>query len=1653
MKQVSIKKDLPPVVRVFLSSTFSDMQNERDYFNSVLVPKLNRLCVERGVSFFSVDLRWGITEEEQINGQVLPICLSEIDKCRPFFIGILGNRYGSVMEAVPPHITKTVPWLVGKEGYSITELEMLYAVLDQNINSYQKNCSFYLRSEALSSQWYGQEEEDPRLSKLKARIRSDESIPSREYADLETFGKLIEADMLQWLDREFPAPENPRKVRRDWYNRELLRNYIDLPQPRRFLDTYFSESNQSLLFYGDGGRGKTTFLTAWQPKSGNKILINCGSDDAFLYWPSIARQIISEINEIDDTAGFPDIEAGASFMFQMMQTFRDQKDNVPSRRLSTDFYFVTDHERESFRTAFLSWLEALSLKEPLYVIINDLNLLEDESSRMLSWLPSSARGNIRFVCSSNSAETVSNAQNLGWNCTEMPTLPGESCEAFVRGLLNIYGKTMSQTQLHTFLGTGDICYPGQLRFMVNFLIKSGRFENLDTLIQDLANQTDALGIYRYVFDFQVRFLTDREHKAVETVFGLLRCAQMSLNEAECFRLTAAGTGINAVEWARIRDTIEVFGLIKGDYWNMREAELHRFVDYLLPSHDLAAIQERLGDDMLKQLHTPKKDRGALESIREQTAFSKAVLYHYQHGQSMEKLHQALMNGNVLFYLSKLDWHTVRAAWVTLFLHSDTDLSSSLFSLLERYRGGKGDEKQIAMRVAGLFTDLEQRIHLPRVYACMGTDRIPGSLHPELEQISEQFASCYNSLHDLKKNRRFRELCLQAGGFLDAGAFDRPIERCQLLFFKADAEGHMKQYRQFLETSNAYYIEAIRASSVTDMLRALSLRGDALYRLHRYSDAEQVQRQVSRIALRDGQLRAYLAARNILAMCLSRNQKSAEAVGEYDALITYWQRLGDAREVGSVLMNKCNAYAFNEDYRSALETAQTALEQLPAELKDLRASIRGNMGAYAMHLGRYDEAESALLQTIEETRELGAIGADINARFVLVAIYRRTDRVMEAVEQYKVLLDLLWEVKAYDDLVAALQEAADLLMGNHYGAMARELKSHWEEKFSQMEGGKALFQQKTHFYTSDQQKVTQLKEQLAVAKSEGDSEKTAKTCYDIASALYYTDPDQALALLLESASLYRRCGQEKQADQSLEEALEVLFEKGHPRSPERYEQTLDQITDPAVRRIVYLWAQVGRLQLAQGDEKKKKAPLLRRLFGKDDKAPDIMSVPACLEELASYSATHETLIRQCLMDLTEIIIKDCSAEQIIQLVRGLEDACAKALTHQLNDEMPKNFQQDIYELTQDYRSPAAEKKLAYYEKCIKVLEAFNAVNVAAIAGNIAIIYRRRQEREKTIRCHTLSARIYKERGNLHDYLIELMNTATAHSQFDQKEKAISLLRSGIAEAAAAEEKRLEASMAGNLASLLCEKGGPAVHDEVMEYFGIEERYFREAQFSRDLAISLINQIIYLKQIPDCDEWVEKLREAGELIRSKHLDEFVKVLVRLEWQAQIIQGHGQCLSLADAKANIRQLLSATDLYEIHEFELEDDQYHAFCTPKEDSPLGSELMHLFLDQTAANRLDVIFLYQFQMVAPNAAADIKKYISWWNEQGEYPLLLHEEDMVLQASCRLQAASWEDVIRQFNRVQKLWDADKTNFGMLCIGLSDLPMYQGMKLRILNEDT
>ncbi len=85
---------------IFISSTFADMQAERDYMKHIVFPKVEVELRTKRIKLETVDLRWGVNtasvNEDERETTVLKVCLEEIKRCRPFFIGLLGDRYGWV---------------------------------------------------------------------------------------------------------------------------------------------------------------------------------------------------------------------------------------------------------------------------------------------------------------------------------------------------------------------------------------------------------------------------------------------------------------------------------------------------------------------------------------------------------------------------------------------------------------------------------------------------------------------------------------------------------------------------------------------------------------------------------------------------------------------------------------------------------------------------------------------------------------------------------------------------------------------------------------------------------------------------------------------------------------------------------------------------------------------------------------------------------------------------------------------------------------------------------------------------------------------------------------------------------------------------------------------------------------------------------------------------------------------------------------------------------------------------------------------------------------------------------------------------------------------------------------------------------------------
>lgn len=135
----------------FLSSTFNDMQSERDLFREKITPEIESRFKKFGMSVEFIDLRWGIdtknVTENDANEKILKTCFDEIKKTRPFFIALIGERYGWIPDGGDVENACVDSGIELTDEYvekSVTELEIAcalhsYATMDR--------CLFYFRDD------------------------------------------------------------------------------------------------------------------------------------------------------------------------------------------------------------------------------------------------------------------------------------------------------------------------------------------------------------------------------------------------------------------------------------------------------------------------------------------------------------------------------------------------------------------------------------------------------------------------------------------------------------------------------------------------------------------------------------------------------------------------------------------------------------------------------------------------------------------------------------------------------------------------------------------------------------------------------------------------------------------------------------------------------------------------------------------------------------------------------------------------------------------------------------------------------------------------------------------------------------------------------------------------------------------------------------------------------------------------------------------------------------------------------------------------------------------------------------------------------------------------------------------------------------------
>lgn len=480
-------------VSVFISSTFRDMHAERDHLVKVVFPALREKLEAHRIYLIDIDLRWGVTAEQAENDQVLELCLDKIDDCRPYFIGILGERYGWVPQQLPPVALKRFPWIVPTENKSVTELEMLHGVLRNP--QMQGHGFFYFRDpqalvsvpDAVRADYV---ETNPdrvaALQQLKATIRQSgfpyrENYPARwdatatalpTYAHgrlvgLDEFGQRVHDDLWtaiqqqEQLDR--PRPILDREVEEADYHKRFAemrtRVYIGRGTLQAQLMAYVQGTERRpCVLVGASGSGKSAALAS------------------FVRSHQLAA---TEAVVLEHFVGAAPLSTGLRELLRrlcaMLQTAFSITDELP-----LDTVKLQSHFRDL--------LGKIPTERRVVVVIDALNQLDEtDRAHQMDWLPQQLAPNVRIVVSCittpGQPEVVLDAlTQRGVVRIDVPALSDDERRAIVQAIPSLSAKALDATQIDLLLTNPATDNPLFLLVALEELRGSGSFEEIDATI-------------------------------------------------------------------------------------------------------------------------------------------------------------------------------------------------------------------------------------------------------------------------------------------------------------------------------------------------------------------------------------------------------------------------------------------------------------------------------------------------------------------------------------------------------------------------------------------------------------------------------------------------------------------------------------------------------------------------------------------------------------------------------------------------------------------------------------------------------------------------------------------------------------------------------------------------------------------------------------------------------------------------------------------------------------------------------------------------------------------------------------------------------------------------------------------------------------------
>jgi len=523
-------------VRLFLSSTFRDFGEERDLLVRQVFPALRARLKDRFVELVDVDLRWGITVEQAERGEVLPICLAEIDRARPYFIGMLGERYGWIPppEGFAPDLIERQPWLKKHQGgKSVTELEILHGVL--NKRRMKGRAFFYFRAPGYAKAKGGEyvpasPEDRDRQSDLKRRIQSS-GYPVTAYRHPQALAKRIERDLWKLLDAEFPASSVPdaferEAMRHEAYATPRRRLYLGGERYQAQLTTALDSGEQRIVIEGASGSGKSALM-------------------ANFFEGYRKRHTKHSIHEhyLGASADAGDPHALVRRLCEFIKRKTQSSEEIES-------------EPQKLMDSLPLWLATASgwarqRKTRFVFVLDALNSLTDQQD--LRWWPAFLPQGVHFVVSCLTGDTLqvlhTRTTDKPWKRLLIRPLSAAGRRELLVTFLARYNKTLPKALLSRALAHPLADNPMFIRTLAEELRLFGIHEELQRKLDHYLSSQTMDDLFERMLE---RVEGDCGASAVRDAMVAIRSGRAGLSEAELLGVT----GLIPATWAPIRHALD-----------------------------------------------------------------------------------------------------------------------------------------------------------------------------------------------------------------------------------------------------------------------------------------------------------------------------------------------------------------------------------------------------------------------------------------------------------------------------------------------------------------------------------------------------------------------------------------------------------------------------------------------------------------------------------------------------------------------------------------------------------------------------------------------------------------------------------------------------------------------------------------------------------------------------------------------------------------------------------------------------------------------------------------------------------------------------------------------------------------------------------------